>query len=146
MLRRKGLPILPVPEMKNFALGLVAGVILTAALASTQPHDPTPQCTYPIRISRWIDGDTAIADIYLGFDLTLHDQHIRLARVNTPEKGQDDFQAATDLSAHTCPVNSIQSLAPRGKEKYGRILAELTCSGRNLNNALRERGWKNSAR
>ena len=40
---------------------------------------------YKIVIKRWIDGDSAVVDIDLGFCLWLRDQTLRIRGVDTPE-------------------------------------------------------------
>ena len=40
--------------------------------------------TYKAKLIRVIDGDTIVADIDLGFNMILRDQHIRLTGINTP--------------------------------------------------------------
>ena len=40
---------------------------------------------YSAKVVRVIDGDTIVVDIDLGFNISLNDIHLRLARINTPE-------------------------------------------------------------
>ncbi len=94
---------------------------------------------YLAKVDRWIDGDSVIVDIYLGFDVWLVDQRARLARVDTPERGQPDFKEATELARKTCPDKVY--ITDGGRDKYGRLLVEMDCDGVRINDKLRERGW-----
>ena len=97
---------------------------------------------YTVSLDRWIDGDSAVGAISLGLGVWLHDQHLRLARVDTPERGKEGFDEATRLSERTCPVGVEASIEVIGKGKYGRWLVEMNCDSVSLNDKLRLKGWK----
>ena len=84
---------------------------------------------YKAFVTKVIDGDTIVADIDLGFSTFLHDQHLRLARVNTPELKGETKEAG--LAARDAVVSKILNhyvyvkTYKTGKDKYGRILAEV---------------------
>ena len=46
---------------------------------------------YHATIKRVIDGDTVVADIDLGFNTVLHDEHIRLYFIDAPERRSSDL-------------------------------------------------------
>jgi micrococcal nuclease len=84
---------------------------------------------YPIRtfeyavITNAVDGDTCDIEVDLGFSVKVK-HRFRLARINTPERGQPGWQEATDFlkSYVGVPLNRIEVTK---LDKYGRYLAEL---------------------
>lgn len=82
-------------------------------------------------VTKIVDGDT--------IDTTQY--RIRLALVDTPEKYESGFASATSFTGNLCPVGSsilIDQDDGQKIDKYGRIVAKVTCSGTNLNAALLE--------
>lgn len=80
---------------------------------------------YRATISRVIDGDTAVMDIDLGFHIWLRDVHLRLRGINTPERGKEGFQAATDFVKNFFDRNPKVIINVYGRDKYGRWLADV---------------------
>ena len=82
---------------------------------------------YSINLIRVIDGDTIVADINLGFELTLSSQSIRLLGINTPEirgsqkeEGKIVKQFVTSfLKDKELMIHSFD------KDNFGRILADI---------------------
>lgn len=69
-----------------------------ASAANAHAEEP-PDCglyTYRAEIVRVIDGDTVVADIDLGFDVWLRDEHLRLDGIDAPEKNNEGAQLATE--------------------------------------------------
>lgn len=92
----------------------------------------TALCTTD-KITRIIDGDTIYTERY----------KIRLALTNTPEKGTTGFPKATAFTSELCPVGSTISIDQDDGQKtdtYGRMVAKVTCSGKNLNAELLSSG------
>lgn len=82
-------------------------------------------------IIKIVDGDTIDTEQY----------RIRLALADTPEKYESGFADATSFTGNLCPVGStilIDQDDGQKIDKYGRIVAKVTCSGTNLNAALLE--------
>jgi len=82
-------------------------------------------------VTKIIDGDTIDTKQY----------RVRLALVDTPEKYESGFSDATSFTSNLCPVGSsilIDQDDGQKIDKYGRIIAKVTCSGTNLNSALLE--------
>lgn len=85
--------------------------------------------TYRAAIIDVIDGDTVVADIDLGFGVWLRKQHIRLAKINSPELKGATLKAAQDsrdflkklILNKTVTVQTEKDT----KEKYGRWLATI---------------------
>jgi len=146
--------------MKDFAIRVLVGTVLfivvggifTFLLIPLFIHIPNAEASsrnrdYPDReydatITRWIDGDSAIVDIKVGLGIWLHDQHLRLNRVDTPERGEEDYQEATKVSMRVCSPGRAYPIQVLGKDKYGRWVVEMTCVGVNLNDSLIQRGWE----
>ena len=96
------------------------------------------------KVLRWVDGDTVDLDIDLGFRVHIKER-IRLLNVDTPERGQPDFDKATAMASKYAPVGSMCLLRtePSGKGKYGRWLGIIYVPGmgQTLNDNLIEAGW-----
>lgn len=87
---------------------------------------PDYRYRYACLVTQVIDGDTVVADIDLGFGIWLRNQRLRLAGIDTPERGQPGAAEAAarlrDLVAHR-PCLALTS-RDRG-DKYGRYLVRL---------------------
>lgn len=125
---------------------ILIGSIVFVALGPTnfnkveaRPESQISNGMYTAKIKRWIDGDSCILDIEVGFDIWLIDQRTRLARVDTPERGQPDFKKATKIAEDTCPDKVF--ITDGGRDKYGRLLVEMDCNGVRINDKLRTHGW-----
>lgn len=81
-------------------------------------------------VTKIVDGDTIDTEQY----------RIRLSLVNTPEKNEPGFLEAASFTGNFCPVGSTISIDQDGQkiDKYGRMIAKVTCSGTSLNAALLE--------
>ena len=95
-----------------------------------------PVC-YTARVTRIIDGDTIdVAHLTTGEAI-----RIRLALTNTPEKGEELFDAATDFTAELCsPGSRIIFDQDDGQLEgsFGRVIGAVYCNGVLLNEALLE--------
>jgi micrococcal nuclease len=70
--------------------GLFSGFFDTSlpsapAIESEALAKELPMYTYQARLVRVIDGDTIVVDVDLGLNIWMHNQHLRLAGINTPE-------------------------------------------------------------
>lgn len=80
---------------------------------------------YKAIISRVIDGDTAVLDVDLGFNIWLKDIHFRFYGINAPEKvDKIGWLAATDFVNHFFDQNPEVTVNVFGQDKYGRWLGE----------------------
>ena len=80
-------------------------------------------------VNKIVDGDT----------LDIDGIRIRLALVDTPERGESGYSEATSFTKLSCPVGStayydIDLKQPVGS--YGRTIAEVFCDGQSLNEQL----------
>lgn len=88
-------------------------------------------------VSNIVDGDTLdVVDIE-----TKQTQRLRLALVDTPEKGEKLFDNAKDFTAGFCPVDSYMVFDEddgQTEGSYGRIIGKVFCEGKLLNENLLE--------
>lgn len=80
-------------------------------------------------VTKIVDGDT----------LDVGSTRIRLALVNTPERGQPGYSEATEFTKLLCPVGSTVLVDQDDGQKwdrYGRMVAKVFCGGRILNAEL----------
>lgn len=82
---------------------LAAVCCLGSIAGAAWAEHPAPDCgiyTYRAEIVRVIDGDTIVANVDLGFRTWLHDEHLRLYGIDTPELSSDEGkQVAAALRA-----------------------------------------------
>jgi micrococcal nuclease len=101
--------------------------------------------SYAAKIVRWVDGDTLIVDIDLGFRVT-RQERLRLARINTPELNSAvPFQVRKAKNARAV----AKKFAPEGVwvniktgkskiDRYARYIAEVEYNGVNVSDYLLE--------
>jgi micrococcal nuclease len=83
--------------------------------------------TYKATIVRWIDADTVVLAVDLGFRLVREDA-FRLAGIDTPEMNSPDERKrakAREAKAwveHLAPVGSVVTVRTTKGDKYGRYL------------------------
>lgn len=93
---------------------------------------------YEATVVRVVDGDTVDLDVDLGFHVRVRER-FRLNGIDTPERGQDGFEEATnrlkELLGDECVVESHKT------GKFGRWLGILrTPDGVNVNDVLLSEG------
>jgi endonuclease YncB( thermonuclease family) len=125
---------------------IVAGLLAATAIASyvvppqadTQSQSDATECKGTAScitgtITRIVDGDT----------LDIGNTRIRLALVNTPEIGEEGYREARAFVSALCPVGS-QATADEDDGQtggsYGRIIAQVSCDGKVLNEELLKAG------
>lgn len=80
-------------------------------------------------VTKIVDGDTIHTNNY----------EIRLALVDTPEKGEDGFSKAAMYTARMCPEESQITIDQDDillEDQDGRIFANVYCNGKSVNSAL----------
>ena len=99
--------------------------------------------SYKAKIVRWVDGDTVILDIDLGFYVT-RQERVRLARINAPELNSTvPYQVRKAKSARA----KAKKFAPEGAkallstskndiDRYARYIGEITIEGKNISDYL----------
>lgn len=82
-------------------------------------------------VNHVVDGDT----------LDINNVRVRLALVDTPERGQDGYNEAKDFVKNLCLNKKGQVDIDDGQrrgDRYGREIAVVYCDGININKALVE--------
>lgn len=124
---------------------------IAALAASPLAADPLPDCglyLYAAKVTRVIDGDTIVADVDLGFNTWRHNERLRLAGIQTPEKGAEGHDEALEALAgrisgrdvFICTVKAKRS----GKEVrggFGRYLATVHFENESINQWLLDEGY-----
>lgn len=80
-------------------------------------------------VTKVIDGDT----------INVNDITIRLALVDTPERGDVGYQEAASYTARSCPEGSevfVDEDDGQTSGSYGRMIAKVFCGGRVINEGL----------
>lgn len=90
---------------------------------------------YKAIVENVVDGDTVDVSVDLGFKM-LTRQRVRLARIDTPERGQPGYAAARDFVRDATAGKAIM-LRTEKVSKWGYYLADITMAdGRNLSDTL----------
>jgi endonuclease YncB( thermonuclease family) len=95
---------------------------------------------FDCQVVKWVDGDTVDLKVDLGFSI-FSKQRIRLAGINTPEKGQTNYSEARNKALELAPIGQQCSLVCHGKDKYGRYIGNIAVGSVNVNQALLESGF-----
>jgi micrococcal nuclease len=138
---QKGLIVAAIASFIIFAaIVLVPSLKPAPEPATMNPLGPAPaqRCTgsascFSGTVTRVVDGDT----------IDVNDVRVRLALVNTPEKGEPGYSEAGEFTAGMCPVGSTALVDEDDLQtggSYGRMVAKVFCGGRNLNADLLEAG------
>lgn len=90
-------------------------------------------------VLKWVDGDTVDLNVDMGFSIWSK-QRIRLAGIDTPEKGEPNYTEATEKALQLAPIGTPAVLISNGKDKYGRYIGELKVNGVVVNESLLESG------
>ncbi len=105
----------------------------------TTPKPQTSMCSGKAlcivgRVTAVINGDT----------LEINGIRIRLALVNTPEKGEPGYNEAKEFTKKVCAVG-VSAIADQDDgqpyDRYNRVVAKIICEGVNLNAELLENGF-----
>ena len=87
------------------------------------------------KVKKVIDGDTfKVSRKISGNNI------IRLARVNAPEKRSKGGRKATNTLRGLIGGKKV-SIKPVARDKYGRIVAEITQNRRKINKRMKEKGY-----
>lgn len=80
---------------------------------------------YLAKVTRWVDGDTVYLDVDMGFRIHFAGD-FRLAKIDTPERGQVNWAEATAKSNELGPIGSTVLIKSyKAPDKYGRWLVEI---------------------
>jgi len=101
---------------------------------------------YKAKVKKWVDGDTLLLEIDLGFFVT-REERIRLARINTPELNSlvpyqlRRAKHARAVAKKFCPLGSRVTVKTKKSQRdmYARYIGEVYFQGRNISDYLLEK-------
>lgn len=107
-----------------------------------------PDFLYLAEIERVIDGDTIVADLYLGLGVILDDQYIRFYGINAWEtRGEERPKGLLAkeyvikrLKEGKVEIEIRPEWGREGRGKYGRWLGRVYVDGKDINAELVEKG------
>jgi len=108
---------------------ILAILFITSGIFYYNLTDTTPTLE-EFQVSRIVDGDTI---------QTSNNQYIRLIGINTPEKSMPFYNEATNYLTKLIRNKTIQA-ETHGTDKYGRILAHIFLSDKNINEQILQQG------
>lgn len=83
------------------------------------------------RVTRVIDGDT--------FETASRKHPVRLAGVDTPEKGRPGYRKAKEALARMIQGQTVE-IDTQARDSYGRSVAKVKVGGRSVNRAMKKHG------
>lgn len=89
---------------------------------------------YKAKITNVVDGDTVDALVDLGFKVQIA-QRLRLARVDTPERTQENYQTAKDFVKDLIEDKEV-TITTHKVSKWGYFLADVNVEGRDVSDML----------
>lgn len=81
------------------------------------------------KVTRIIDGDT--------FETNMRRNSIRLANVDTPEKGQAGFGKAKQELKNLIQGQTV-TIDPKARDKYARTVADVKIGNQSVNNKMKK--------
>ena len=101
---------------------------------------------YKAEVLRWVDGDTVLVRVDLGFHCE-RQERVRLARINAWEMRDESayrrrWARSARFQAHKiCPPGSkvvIQTSKSPHQDRYARYIAEIIFRGQNISDQLKK--------
>ncbi len=101
------------------------------------PLSPLPVVRFPCKVLEVIDGDTIVVE-WRG-----RTEHVRLLRVNAPERGQPGFREAKALLELLTRgvLAALEFERPDERDAYGRLLCYVFAEGSHVNLEVVRAGW-----
>ena len=97
---------------------------------------------YKAIVKRWVDGDTLLCLIDLGF-YTHKEERLRLARIDTPELRGAEKERGKEVKrivTERYPVGTELFVESKKRDNYGRFIAELWYKEESVNQWLIDNG------
>ena len=97
---------------------------------------------YKAKVVRWVDGDTLLCLINLGF-YTHKEERLRLARIDAPELRGSDKERGKEVQRNVTeryPVGTELYVKTKKLDNYGRFIAELFFGDESVNQWLIDSG------
>ena len=114
---------------------LIVSLFIACAASTTESGGLDPGPIKEAQVVRVIDGDT------LDVLITGTKHRVRLFGVNTPERGERCYEAATERTRHLSGDMVRIESGPRSEDRYGRLLFYLyTRSGESIDATLIQEG------
>lgn len=124
----------------KWLVSLILAMVLAGFIGAFEAHAAEPVHKYAqVAVLHVVDGDTVDLSVQVGFGIT-YQGRFRLARIDTPEKGQPGYLEATVELRRLLALLPL-TLTVTGRDKYGRWLAELYTGTANINDALLKGGF-----
>lgn len=79
---------------------------------------------YTAYVIRWVDGDTVVLDVDMGFRIHVTDT-FRLYGLNTPERGEPLYAEARLRCMELLPIGAQIEIDTHKQDKYGRWLVDI---------------------
>jgi endonuclease YncB( thermonuclease family) len=80
----------------------------------------------PAVVVRVVDGDTVVVHMEVIPGFVLHEAHVRVQGINSPEMNTAAGKEAKLAADVYLPVNAVITLTMQDTDKYGRMLAKVT--------------------
>lgn len=91
---------------------------------------------YKVDVFHVVDGDTFYGHLRAeDIQLTIPDQRFRFLGVDTPERGEEGYQTATDFTEHYCENKTVE-VEVYGKDVFGRWLVKVIVGQVDFNKLL----------
>ncbi len=119
--------------MKRIFLTIAVVFLFGPATSWAQQMRNFSGATLMLPVVKAIDGDT--------IELASGDR-VRLLHINTPERGEDGADKATELTRSWTVDKRVEvRFGKVAQDRYGRYLAEIFVDGKSLNEELVRQGW-----
>jgi len=97
--------------------------------------------TYPIEITRVVDGDTVIANINMGIGIIMVDQRLRLLGYDAYEKKTEKGKEATKFAEEILLDSDCLFVTSGKRDNFGRPLGNIQVNGKIFGELLKENGF-----
>ncbi|UYP46392.1 hypothetical protein NEF87_002677 [Candidatus Lokiarchaeum ossiferum] len=87
---------------------------------------------YRKKVAAIVDGDTFIIT---------GNKYVRIANINTPEKGESGYFKAKRILSSLIPVGSLVTIKQVAIDTYGRIVAYVKYYGRDITDIMQKYGY-----
>jgi endonuclease YncB( thermonuclease family) len=81
---------------------------------------------YPALVDSWYDGDSCFVHMGVEPGLEVHGREVRVYGINAPELHAAGGAASLAYAQQLAPIGSRVTLTVSKREKYGRLLAQIT--------------------
>jgi endonuclease YncB( thermonuclease family) len=126
-------------RLVGLAVLVCLGFLLSHLESDAHRHNSGPVVRVGARVIRIVDGDTI--EVLLGG----RREHVRLLRINTPERGQPGYEEAKGALARLVAGGTVSLEPEEGgswtRDPHGRLLAYVFVDGLHVNVEMVRLGW-----